>query len=338
MRNLNESGKQCVFIVWKGYQRRVEVLAPLFNAEVKYIPHLFRHKVLRPIDYLYKFVVTLFFLLRKRPDYCIVQAPPHYAALPPLLLNIPFVLDGHNGIFQSYWHKLPLFSLIINKAKGVMVHNDEFLERFRGMYPQKPFYVVPDPVQYIGSRLKRKLDQILFICSFDHDEPIEAIIETIRQVPKTTFVITADPVRLSSEHRARLEACNNVRLTGFLSIEEYHRMLCSSKAAIALTTMEATQQSGACEALSSNTPLIASRSRLSEKLFGKWATLVENDAESIVAAVQSLNKEPLNLEWERRRWNVQVALGVSQVKDKLKYWLDGLPDDGLSGVAHSSGY
>ena len=217
-----------------------------------------------------------------------------------------------------------------------MVHNEEFMGLFKSQYQEKPFYVVPDPVQYIGSRVKRKQDQILFICSFDHDEPIDAIIETIKRVPETTFVITADPVRLSEEHRVELEACSNVKLTGFLSTEDYQRTLCSSTAAIALTTMEATQQSGACEALSSDTPLIASRSSLSERLFGEWATLVDNDADAIAKAVRSLKSEPLSLEYERKLWNVRVAVGVSQVKDKLQFWLDGWREDGLSGIARSA--
>jgi len=338
MRNQKTPPKRCVFIVWKGYQRRVEVLAPLFNAKVKYIPHLFRHKQLRPLDYIYKMFVSIFFLIKYRPDYCIVQAPPHFAALPALLLRIPYMLDSYKGLYQSYWHKLPLFSLVMNRAQGVMVHNEEFLPLFKGMYPDTPYYVVPDPVRYIGSRVIRKANQILFLCSFDEDEPVDAIIRTIQQAPEITFVITADPFRLTEYQRAQLESCPNVRLTGYLSPDMYHILLCSSTAAVALTTMEATQQSGACEALSSNTPLIATRSKLSEKLFGRWATLVDNDAESIVAGIRSLRNESLNLEEERKQWNVRVAMGVSQVKDKLQFWLDSLHDDDLPGMARSSGF
>ena len=315
MRHFIPPTRRCTFLVWKGYQRRVDVLAPQFNADVKYIPHLFRRKQLRPLDYLYKLIVSILYLIRKRPPYVIVQAPPHYAALPALLLNIPYIIDGHNGIFQSYWHRLPLFSLIISRSQGVIVHNEEFSRLFRDRYPEKPFYVVQDPVQYISAPVARKANQILFVCSFDHDEPVEAIIGTIQQLPEITFVITADPIKLSPEHRAQLENCPNVKLTGFLSTEEYHAVLCSSTAAIALTDMEATQQSGACEALSSNTPLIATRSRLSESLFGNWATLVDNNADSIVAGINALNDKPLDLAVERMMWNQKVRYGVNEVKE-----------------------
>ena len=324
----NQKKGRCLFIVWKGYQRRAEVLAPLFDADIKFIPHLFRNKYLRPLDYFYKLVVTIFYMLKTKPSYAIVQAPPHYAALPPLLLGTPYIVDGHNGIFQSYWHKLPLFSTIMQKSKAIIVHNSEFLAMFGKTFPKKPFIVVADPLQYIDAKgVARKKNQILFVCSFDHDEPIEAIINTIERTPDYNFVITADPKKLPAQHRQRLEACENLHLTGFLSTEEYHNTLCSSTAAIALTNMVATQQSGACEALSSDTPLIATRSTLSEKLFGDWAILVDNNADSIVAGIRDLSNNNLNLQTERTDWNNDVKSGVSKVKSEVLGESEPIPEE-----------
>jgi glycosyltransferase involved in cell wall biosynthesis len=322
--------ERCLFIVWKGYQRRVEVLAPLFDAEVKFIPHLFRNKRLRPLDYFYKLVVTVFHIVRTRPDYALVQAPPHYAALPAILCRLPYILDAHNGVFQSYWHKLPLFSLAMKKARAVLVHNAEVLDLFHKDYPEKPFFVVSDPLQRIDvAGAVREKNKILFICSFDPDEPVETIAEVIERVPDFTFVITADLHKLPAALRQRIEALPNVRLTGFLRTEDYHRMLCSSTAAIALTNMVATQQSGACEALSSNTPLIATRSTLSQKLFGDWAALVENTPEAIVAGIRSLNNEPLHLESHRTAWNQRVRAGVVAVLREAMHISAGTPEADL---------
>lgn len=319
---------RCLYIVWKGYQRRAEVLAPLFDADIKFIPHLFRSKYLRPFDYFYKLVATMLYMIRTRPAYALVQAPPHYAALPPLLLGVPYIIDGHNGIFQSYWHKLPLFSLIMRKSKAIVVHNSEFLALFGKTYPEKPFIVVADPLQYIEvDGATRKENQILFVCSFDVDEPIDAIIDTIERTPDYNFVITADPKKLPAHQRHRLEACDNLHLTGFLSTEEYHNTLCSSTAAIALTNMVATQQSGACEALSSNTPLIATRSSLSEKLFGAWAILVDNNADAIVAGIRELENKKLDLESERENWNNAVNTGVRKVKSEILGEPEALPEE-----------
>ncbi len=324
----NQKKGRCLFIVWKGYQRRAEVLAPLFDADIKFIPHLFRSKYLRPFDYFYKLVATIFYMIRTRPAYAIVQAPPHYAALPPLLLGTPYIIDGHNGIFQSYWHKLPLFDLIMKKSKAIIVHNTEFLSLFGKTFPQKPFIVVADPLQYIDANgTDRKNNQILFVCSFDLDEPIDAIINTIERTPDYNFVITADPKKLPVSQRQRLEACPNLRLTGFLSTEEYHETLCSSTAAIALTNMVATQQSGACEALSSNTPLIATRSTLSEKLFGDWAILVDNTADSIAAGIRELSTASMDLEMKRKDWNNSVNSGVTKVKSEVLGDPEPIPEE-----------
>ena len=326
--NKNQNKGRCLYIVWKGYQRRAEVLAPLFDADIKFIPHLFRNKYLRPLDYFYKLVVTVFYMLKTKPSYAIVQAPPHYAALPPLILGTPYIIDGHNGIFQSYWHKLPLFSTIMEKSKAIIVHNSEFLAMFGKTFPKKPFIVVADPLQYIDPKeVQRKKNQILFVCSFDHDEPIEAIINTIERTPDYNFVITADPKKLPLSQRQRLEACDNLHLTGFLSTEAYHETLCSSTAAIALTNMVATQQSGACEALSSNTPLIATRSTLSEKLFGDWAILVDNNADSIVNGIRNLKQQALDLHSERNDWNNGVKSGVSKVKLEVLGEEEAIPEE-----------
>ena len=55
-----------LFIVWKNYQRRPEVLASLINCELKFISHLFRSKYLRPLDYLLKLVVNIKDILTKK--------------------------------------------------------------------------------------------------------------------------------------------------------------------------------------------------------------------------------------------------------------------------------
>ena len=85
----------------------------------------------------------------------------------------------------------------MKKASAIIVHNSEFLSMFGKTYPEKPFIVVADPLEYIGSdKIERKDNQILFVCSFDHDEPIDAIINTIERTPDFNFVITADAKKL----------------------------------------------------------------------------------------------------------------------------------------------
>ena len=80
-----------------------------------------------------------------------------------------------------------------------------------------------------------------------------------------------------------------------------------------LTTSDATQPSGACEALSSNTQLIISRTSLTEKLFGEWAVLVENNSEAISQAIRSLSAQELDLAPYREKWNRSVKQEIARL-------------------------
>lgn len=318
MNQMRSTSGHPIFIVWKGYQRRAEVLAPLLNTTLHYLPHHFRGKALRPLDYVTKFSRMLVALYRTRPAYAIVQAPPPFAALPALLTRTPYVLDAHNTVIRSGWTKLPLSKRLIRNARGIIAHNEEILAMMREDFPDATYYHIPDPVTPIPCHsTERDPKQIAFICSFDADEPVESIIRAIERLPDYTFVITADPKRLPRRQRRRLKQCSNLRLPGFLSTDAYHELLCSSSAVITLTTRDATQQSGACEALASNTPLITSRTTLSEKLFGAWAILVENTPESIVDGVRSVSSAPLNLSAHREHWNTTVHQGIDQLKRSM---------------------
>ncbi|MEO1670616.1 MAG: glycosyltransferase [Cyanobacteria bacterium J06631_2] len=306
-----------LFIVWKKYQRRPEVLASLLNCELKFLPHLFRSKYLRPLDYLFKLLVNIKDILVKKPDFAIAQCPPTFSALPALLTKTPYVIDAHNPLFQvKMWQTLPLSQTILSNALGIIVHNAEMFQLVQGMYPNAPLFTISDPIQAIvpPTPQQRLTRQILVIASFDPwDEPVELLIETMKQLTEYDFVITADPNKLDSATAASLQQLNNVKLTGFLATPDYHQVLCTSLCALVLTTSDATQPSGACEALSSNTQLIISRTSLTQKLFGEWAVLVENDAADIAQAVRSLSVQELDLADYRQRWNTSLEQEISRL-------------------------
>lgn len=267
---LSSSKNRGLFVVWKKYQRRPEVLASLLNCELKFIPHLFRSKYLRPLDYLLKLVVNIKDILTTRPQFAIAQCPPTFSALPALITKTPYVIDAHNPLFQvEMWQTLPLAQTILKNAKAIIVHNGEMFQLVKGMYPSAQLFTISDPIKMIAPPLppKRLATQILVIASFDPwDEPVELLIETMQQLTEYNFIITADVTKLPAETATSLQKLDNVKLTGFLATAEYHQVLCSSLAALVLTTSDATQPSGACEALSSNTQLVISHTSLTEKL------------------------------------------------------------------------
>jgi glycosyltransferase involved in cell wall biosynthesis len=319
-----------LFIIWKNYQRRAEVLAPHLNARVMFIPHRFRRKLLRPIDYLAKILLSSYVGLRHRPECIVVQAPPLYSAITALILRIPYIVDAHNPVFQHVggkieWGKLPFSRFLIRQALAVMVHNHGILELAKKSYPDVNFYNIPDPIETIqAAKTERFRDQILVICSFDPDEPVAVLLESIARLPDYTFVITADYLKLPHDLQVKLKNLPNIKLTGFLPIEQYHAYLCSSVAALVLTSQDLIQPSGACEALSANTPLIISNTPLIQALFGEWAILVDNTAPAIVSAIQALTPHQLDLQHYRDDWNRSVDQEIGRMIEFIQ----------ASGVGH----
>jgi glycosyltransferase involved in cell wall biosynthesis len=311
-----------IFIVWKGYQRRAEIIAPKLKSEILWIPHRFRRKLFRPIDYLYKLFISYRLCWQRQPNFIVAQSPPLYSALAAWLLQIPYILDAHNPVFQDVggkvmWGKLPLSDFLIRQATAVIVHNHGILQLAQTAYPQVTFFNIPDPIATIASRIQRNDRQILVICSFDPDEPIEILLSSMAQLPEYTFIITADILKLPHPHQVQLQNLPNVRLTGFLPIQEYHAYLCSSTAALVLTSQDLIQPSGACEALSSNTPLIISNTPLIRELFGDWAILVENTVPAIVNSLRQFHPEAIDLRHHRNLWNQSVDREIEKMMDFL---------------------
>ena len=306
-----------LFLVWKKYQRRPEVLASPINCQLKFIPHLFGSKYLRPLDYLIKLVVSIKDILSQKPDYVVAQCPPTYSALPAWLTKTPYIIDAHNPLFQvEMWQKLPLTRTLLQDALGIIVHNSEMYDLVSKMSPNSQLFTISDPIVPIvpTTPQERQAKQILVIASFDPwDEPVELLIATMKELAEYEFVVTANVNKLDSETAASLKELDNVKLTGFLALEDYHKMLCSSLAALVLTTSNATQPSGACEALSSDTQLVISKTSLTEKLFGDWGTLVDNSVESIASAIRELSLQKLDLNEYRQQWNTALQLEIDNM-------------------------
>ena len=306
-----------LFLVWKNYQRRPEVLAPLIDCRLKFIPHLFSSKYLRPLDYLIKLFVSIKDILIQKPNFVVAQCPPTFSALPAWLTKTRYIIDAHNPLFQvKMWQTLPLTKTLLKNALGIIVHNSEMYQIVSKILPDARLFTICDPIVPIVPEQPqtRQAKQILVIASFDPwDEPVELLIDTMRELSEYQFVITANINKLAPETAASLQTLDNIELTGFLATADYHKMLCSSLASLVLTTSNATQPSGACEALSSDTQLVISKTSLTETMFGDWAVLVDNSVESIAEAVRALSLQNLDLAQYRQEWNLAVQQEINEL-------------------------
>ena len=302
-----------VVLSWSKYHRRNEVLAPLLDAEKVYFPACFKKKWLRPIDYLLLFLKTVMYLRKARPDVVIAQCPQSFIGLAAYVARVPFVIDAHNATWQSFWHRVPGTRFLLRKAMAVIVHNAEMLAVARERDPKAHYVVISDPLERIVSNVPRKKQQVMLICSFADDEPVDVLVELIRIMPEWDFVITGSISRIPSGLRQELEGLPNLTLTGFLSEQEYNEVLCSSACAVVLTTREGCQPCGACEAVSSDTPLVLSKNALTDQMFAGASSRVDHDPEAISRAIETVVEESFDFKTFRDHWMADVHAGVQRL-------------------------
>ena len=314
------ASEESLFVVWNGYQRRAEVLAPRLNARVVWLPNRWRSRYLRPLDYLRKLVETYRVVRDYRPRFLVLQSPPPFGALAAMALRVPYVVDAHNASLQGFWAKVPLTRLIARRAVAVVAHNDEAKAIADARFPGSVVTVLRDPLdlELCAQRAAaRDPNRVLIVCSFAADEPIALIHDLIAARSDLEFVITARVEKLAPTWRERFERLPNLRLPGFLPTARYNELLVTSGAAVVLTERSATQPSGACEALASDTPLVVSRTSLTESLFGGWAQLVEHDVVSIAAAIDRARGSRLDLSEERAAWTRAFETELEELRSRL---------------------
>lgn len=254
----------------------------------------------RPSTIIFKYVGqavrTLRILRRERPDAVFVMTPPLFAAFPAFWYarrgRAKVVLDAHSAAFlHPRWrHFQWLQAALCRRAATTLVHNDRiarFVETAGGHAT-----LVPDvPITFSEvERFERPSEfTIAVVCSFNDDEPVEAIFAAAAMVPDVRFFITGNPKYLRQDLRSTLP--QNVTLTGFVSTARYGGMLQGVDAVMALTTRDHTMLRGAYEAIYQGTPVIVSDWPILRKAFDDGAVHVCNDAEGIAEGIRTMQRD-----------------------------------------------
>ncbi|MET7372316.1 glycosyltransferase [Micromonospora arida] len=280
-----------LFISWKRYQRRSDVLAEALGAEVAWRPSKATPKALRPFDYVAHTRNDLKLIRSRRPSFVVAQAQPHLSALAPYLGRVPYIVDAHNGQFQSWWRRVPSTASILRGAQLVLTHTAEADAIARAEFPGLRTLVVHDPLREIPPAPPR--GWVFVVATVAPDEPMDVLIDAIEAMPDVPFATTAPLHRLPSPLRERAERLPNLTTLGFLDLPDYEAAVAAARAVVVLTDRDATQPSGACEALSAGRPLVLSRTQTTEALFGSFATLVANQSDALIEGVrQAIAEDP----------------------------------------------
>jgi glycosyltransferase involved in cell wall biosynthesis len=235
-------------------------------------------------------------LSRDRPSAVFVMVPPVFAGctvwLYARLHGVPFILDAHTAAFMhsrwKYWQWLQRW--LARRAATTIVTNEYLAASVRDGGGHAT--LVPDvPVKFAQVQRRDRDHRFLVaaVCSFNYDEPVEAIFSAARALPDVQFVMTGNPNALRPEQRADVPA--NVILTGFLPDADYAGLLTTADAVMALTTRDHTMLRAAYEAIYQGTPVIVSDWPLLRSAFDEGAVHVENSAAGIAAGVRRLQAE-----------------------------------------------
>ena len=232
-------------------------------------------------------------LRRERPDTVFVMTPPVFAALPAFWYawrhGKQVVLDAHTGAFvlPRWRHFQWLQRLLCRRAATTLVSNDHLAELVQAAGGHA--VVVPD-VPIVFGRVEppppSQAFTVVAVCSFDQDEPVEAMFDAAARVPEVRFFVTGKPKRLPPDVTARIPA--NVTLTGYISDERYGGLISSADAVLVLTTLNHTMQRGAYEAIYQGTPVIVSDWPILRDAFPEGAVHVDNTAEGIAAGIRTM--------------------------------------------------
>jgi glycosyltransferase involved in cell wall biosynthesis len=327
--------KKGVFIVWKKYQRRVEVLAPILDLEIHYFHYSWeeKSKIFKALSFILKFVDTLKCLFQKKPSIVFLQFPPtpalYCVALYSWIRGTRYVSDCHLGIMNARWLKWLYAKKLLTKGK-VIVHNDHLIEQAITSINVRP-YVVRDGIakrqsgDLIKSALLKDLGlapnkYVIIPWGISSDEPITEVIEAARLLPDITFVMTWYYEKISSTIRNNLPS--NLLLTGYLRIDDFNLLFANSGVALVLTKLEATQLSGMQEAMAFEIPAVVTDLKTTRYLYKAYPVYVRNDPESIADGVTFALKNKHVLEEKMKKLRIETEKEFSDQIEYLKTSLD----------------
>ena len=323
--NCNLNRKKVIWIAWERHRRTITI-----SRYLDIEPIIFVKDLPRFVKHPYFILKTLFELFKHKPQNLIVQNPSIILALEACLFRRFFkyklIVDAHNGglipdvvtlpVLQSiyqYVQKFADITLVSNRYLG------EVVEKNKGT----PF-VLPDKlpdIKFDKSTVNVKI-KVVYICTFAIDDPYLAVLEACRMLPEGINVYFTGNYNKSDILKKNIS--KNITLTGFLSDQKYWDLLKSADLIIDLTTRRDCLVCGAYEAVSTETPMILSNSRVLREFFNKGAVFTEVEASEIASAIitsvekirelqlgiKKLKCE-LNEKWEVIGANLKELLGYS---------------------------
>lgn len=312
------------FIAWSPVAGRPREIARALGGEARCFYSRGRFGKLSVIArYAKSAVETIRYLRERRPRAVIVTNPP---IIPGLLAwayarrnGASVALDSHPGGFGLQGDRVsrvlqPLHAWLARRATATLVTDERLAERVR-KWGGRAEIVHEAPADFPSrdgsAESGHARPRVLFVCVFQRDEPVDAVIEAARRAPELDLHVTGDLGKCPDKLRERAPA--NVRFTGFLTGADYGRAVREADVVIALTTEPSSVVRAGYEAVYAERPLVVSDWPASREVF-PHALHVENEAPAIVAGLRQalgeherlLDLAPHALELQGSRWERQL--------------------------------
>lgn len=303
---MNILARKKVFIVWAPYSQRSRSLAKELDMNLHLIHYFrFQQPLYAPFKYLLQAMHTLAILLKDRPHIVFVQDPPIFAALSVFFYsaltarNAKYIVDVHTGALLHPWWKSFrwLQKFLYRRALTVIATNQAISECVKSlgadsMVLKGPPIVIPDGE---SMPLSDKFNLVL-VNTFSPDEPLSVVLEAVKDRSDVHLYVTGDVKKAPSSMLKSKPA--NVTFTGFLSDDDYFKLLRGTDAIIVVTDTDYTLQLGAMEAVAVGKPIITSDLSFLRRHLCKGTIHVPNTPDGLNAGISQVQQNHFLLSQE----------------------------------------
>lgn len=316
-----------IWITWEKQRRSVE-LAKVLGAHLYIIQCSDSFKNVSFLRYATLGFKTLITLLNERPKLLFIQNPSIVLAACSCIFKYIFryklIVDRHSNFkfdeINTFSIKMFIFKILSDltlKFSDVTIVTNEYLaDHVRTIGGNA--VVLEDKLPELNLCRKMELvgeKNIVFISTYSEDEPIVDVIDAARKIPRNwMFYVTGNYKNYKLIDKISSCLPSNVTLTGFLSEEDYQRLLYSVDLIVVLTKNEYTLTCGTYEGLSLEKPMVVSDTKTIREYFNKGVVYSLPDSESISNAIvygiencDALKEDMKILKQNLRKdWNIKL--------------------------------
>jgi glycosyltransferase involved in cell wall biosynthesis len=315
--------KKAIWITWEN-QIRNRSMATLLGADL----FVFAHKGSRLKRYIRCSSDTIKAIYNNHPDVVFAQNPSIFLNYLLIFIRPIFkfklVSDAHFGgvidfigssLFQralDTCNRLVDMVIVTNKA------HEEHIRSIGGnaLVCEDP---LPDLTDYNSS--VTEIDKmILFICSFDIDEPYALVLDAAPLLQKDGFKIQIT----GNYSKINIEPANYpyVHFLGYLPEDAFYEKLFQASVILDLTSHENCLVCGAYEAMAAEKPLVTSDRLCLREYFQAGTVFTEHEDDKLIDAIKSayINRDKMKL--EIRNWKHRIIIEQTQKGKAIRSTLE----------------